>query len=406
MANYSHLCKEQRITIEELLKENKTFTFIAKALKVDRTTISKEIRRNRHLTRSVLGEFSKNGINKAIKSCNKLTKPPYCCNACPFKSKCIKSHLYYNARKAQDNYENNLVVARSGIDITKDEIDTINKVIVPLVKNKKQSVNQIFINHPDILYFSKTTFYKYVNDKVILLDNLDLPRKVRYKKRKYKNKKTKRDDALLIGRTYEDYLAKTGKNENLIIWELDTVIGRITDTKCLMTFILVETNFMIIRLLDKKDVANVNKAFAELKKDLGIELYSKVIDVIVTDNGTEFFNPIYIENDLTTGEKVCNLYYCHPSSPEEKPELEKNHEYIRYVLPKKTSFQNLTSEDIKRLEDNINNIPREILGNATPYNLTKEKYPEIIKRLNSRYIEPDDVSLNPKDILGGQNNDK
>ena len=82
-----------------------------------------------------------------------------------------------------------------------------------------------------------------------------------------------------------------------------------------------------------------------------------------------------------------------------KPELEKNHEYIRYVLPKKTSFENLTKEDIKQLEDNINNIPREILGNETPYNLTKEKFPELIEKIKSSYIKPDDVTLNPKDII-------
>ena len=114
-------------------------------------------------------------------------------------------------------------------------------------------------------------------------------------------------------------------------------------------------------------------------------------------------DPIHIEHDLDTGEKLKSVYYCHPNSPEEKPELEKNHEYIRYVLPKKTSFENLTKEDVKRLEDNINNIPREILGNKSPYQLTKEKYPELIKKLNCKYIKPNDVSLNAIDIIGGDN---
>ena len=59
----------------------------------------------------------------------------------------------------------------------------------------------------------------------------------------------------------------------------------------------------------------------------------------------------------------------------------------------------LTVEDIKRLEDNINNIPRDILGGDTPYNLTKEKFPTLIEKLESNYIAPDDVSLNKKDII-------
>ena len=83
----------------------------------------------------------------------------------------------------------------------------------------------------------------------------------------------------------------------------------------------------------------------------------------------------------------------------------KNHEYIRYVLPKKTSFEHLTKEDIKLLEDNINNIPRDILGGKTPYELTKEKFPELIKRIGSNYIQPDDVTLNKKYIIGGENHE-
>ena len=56
------------------------------------------------------------------------------------------------------------------------------------------------------------------------------------------------------------------------------------------------------------------------------------------------------------------------------------------------------------MEDNINNIPRDILGNETPYNLTKEKYPELIEKFGSNYIQPDEVSLNSESILGDNDN--
>ena len=163
---------------------------------------------------------------------------------------------------------------------------------------------------------------------------------------------------------------------------------------------LVENNFMLIRLLDKKDIENINKEFTLLKDKLGIDLYKQFIEIILTDNGSEFYDPLHMEIDLNTGEKISSVYYCHPSLPEEKAELEKNHEYIRYVLSKKTSFKNLSKEVIKKLEDNINNIPREILGNKSPYDLTKDKYPELIQKLNSKYIKPDNVSLNRIDIIG------
>lgn len=407
MTNYSHLCKEQRNTIEYLLNKGFDFTYIGNAINMDRTTISKEIRRNRIIKNSLFSPFSKNGITKALNKCERLNKPPYCCNNCENKNSCNKYHLYYNAKEAQKHYENSLTESRTGINTTPKEIDIINKNIVPLIKNKKQSVNQVYINHPDILPISKTTFYKYVNEGVILLSNLDLPRRVKYKKRKNKkNKNNKRDFAILIGRKYEDYTARIEIDKNLHIWQLDTVIGTTKDTKCLMTFLLVETNFMIIRLLEQKDVIHIDNEFTILKNTLGLKTYKENINIILTDNGVEFYDPIHMEFDLDTGEKLCSVYYCHPNSPEEKSELEKNHEYIRYVLPKKTSFQNLTKEDIKTLEDNINNIPRDIFGGKTPYELTKEKHPELIKKLNSNYIKPDDVTLNPDDILGGDNNER
>lgn len=405
MTNYTQLYKEDRDSIEELLKKGCSFTDIANEIKKDRTTISKEIRRNRIIRSSFYTLFNEKGIQKAVNSCERLKKPPYVCNNCPFKNSCTKHHLYYNAKAAQSHADEIKSESRKGIDATEEEINIINKNIVPLIKDKKQSVNQVFTNHPDILPFTKTTFYTYVNNGIINLTNLDLPRKVKYKKRNKKdNKEYKRELSILINRTYEDYIIRLDeeKDKKLNIWQLDTVIGLQNDNKCLLTFLMVETNFMIIRLLDKKDVYNVDEEFTKIKNALGSELYKNTIDIILTDNGIEFYDPIHLEHDLDTGEKLCSVYYCHPNSPDEKPEIEKNHEYIRYVLPKKTSFEHLTKEDIKLLEDNINNIPRDILGGKTPYELTKEKFPELIKRIGSNYIQPDDVTLNKKYIIGGE----
>ena len=398
--NYLHLDKENRNNIEDLINKGLNFTDIADAVGKDRTTIAKEIKRNRYLKAAYFPDYSKEGISRAIKGCEKLSKPPYCCNHCKNRSTCTKRHLYYNATKAQKHYNETLSESRKGFDISKEEIDLINKIIIPLMKNNKQSVNQVFINHKDILYMSKPTFYKYIDSGIIALTNLDLPKKVKYKKRKSKEEKEyKRKLALSIGRTYEDYIIRINNDKNLKIWQLDTVIGKISDNKVLMTFLLVETNFMIIRLLDKKNTECVIKEFNKLKNDLGIDYYSKFINIILTDNGTEFYDPISIEYNLETGDKLLSLFYCHPNSPEEKPELECNHKYIRYFLPEQSSFENLTYEEVKKIEDNINNIPREILGDKTPYELTNERYPELIKLLNSSYIKPDEVTLNPENIF-------
>lgn len=399
MTNYNHLNQEQRDTIQFLLNYNFSFTYIGNAIKVDRTTVAKEIKRNRYVKHPFYLPFSFSGIQKTINICDKLSKPPYVCNGCKFKSSCTNPHLYYNSKEAHKHYEETLISTRQGYNITNDELMLIEKNIVPLIKNKKQSVNQVFINHPDILYFSKTTFYKYVNEKLLSLSNIDLPRKVRYKaRRNRKSTENKRDFAILIGRRYEDYLQRINNNSKATVWQLDTVIGKQDEQKCLMTFMLVETNFMIIRLLDKKNIQSVDDAFTKIKNNLGSSYY-KYVNIILTDNGSEFYDPIHMEYDLDSGEKLSSVYYCHPNSPHEKSELEKNHEYIRNVFPKGSSFEKLTEFQVKKLEDNINNVPREILGNETPYNLTKKLYPGLVEKFNSKFIKPDDVSLFEDDIL-------
>ena len=285
MANYSQLVREQRDNIQILINLNKSFTYIGNSINVDRTTISKEIKRNRYIKSNFYEAFDQKGIQDAINKCSKLSKPPYVCNNCPNKNTCNKHHLYYNSKIAQEHYENVLTTSREGIDITPNDIDEINSIIVPLIRDKKQSVNQVYINHSDILYISKPTFYKYIDLGILSLCNLDLPKKVKYKPRKkqYDND-YKRKNALLIGRTYNEFLTFSSDNPS---FNMDTVEG-VQGHKVLLTILIRSTKFMFIRLLDKKNVACVTKEINILKNKLGIKLFSKVFKIVLTDNGTEF----------------------------------------------------------------------------------------------------------------------
>lgn len=401
MTNYNQLNSNQRETIQILLNKGKSFTEIGKAINKDRTTISKEIRRNRYIKSNFYDAFDVKGINQAVEKCEKLKQKPYVCNNCPNKKTCNKHHLYYEYKIAEEHYQKNLVESRTGIDIKPDTINDIENQIVPLIKNKKQSINQVYINHPDILYFSKSTFYKYVDIGVFSLTNADLPKKIRYKQRKHKNfnSKNKRELSLLKGRKYEDFIEFSSKHPRMNIVEMDTVIGKRNENKCLLTLYIRETHFMLIFLLNKKDSASVNAKINFIKETLGIKLYSKIFRIFLTDNGSEFFSVLNFERDLETNKKLSNIFFCHPYSSYEKHGVEVNHEYIRRVLPKGTSFNILNDNNVKNLQDNINSIPRISLGNETPYNLTKKLYPDLIKKLDCKFIKPDDVSLSKDDIL-------
>ncbi len=348
-----HLCKEQRNVIEYLLNINKNFTYIAFSIDVDRTTISDEIKRNRFVKSPIYDKFDKNGIEKIAYKCDLLLKPPYVCNTCVNKRYCIKNKLYYNARLAQEISDRRKSESKQGVDISPETIEEIENTIVPLIKDKKQSINQIYNNHSDILYFSKTTFYRYVDSGVLSLCNLDLQKKVKYKKRKTTNDTDyKRKLAILKGRTYEEFLSFISIHTKMNICEMDTVDGK-QGGKVFLTILIRETKFMFIRLLDKKNIACVNKEIDKLKKILGIKLFSKVFRIVLTDNGNEFLDPLKIEIDYNSGNKTCNVFYCNPYSSFQKANIERNHEYIRRVIPKGISLDTLTTEQVQTLETNI-----------------------------------------------------
>jgi IS30 family transposase len=147
------------------------------------------------------------------------------------------------------------------------------------------------------------------------------------------------------------------KHPDFPLVQMDTVIGE-QGGKCLMTIHFVETSFMLAFLRDANTSKSVIDIFNLLDKILGHELFDKLFPVILTDNGSEFSNPKAIElREYSVSGKGCRrtyVFYCDPSKPYEKGAIEVNHELIRRILPKGTSFNNLTQQDISLMMNHIN----------------------------------------------------
>lgn len=76
--------------------------------------------------------------------------------------------------------------------------------------------------------------------------------------------------------------------------------------------------------------------------------------------------------------------------------IEKNHEFIRYVLPSGRSFDELDPMDITLLMNHINNYPRANLNGNTPFSMAKLLTDEtLFKALHYHKIKPDNVILKP-----------
>ena len=420
-----HLTLDERKTIEQMIKEGYSFTQIGEKIGKHRTTISKEILNHRFLKESIqYNSYFANWIhsetceNNGYKGCNKscknfverecliLKNTPYVCNGCSKKSNCRFSKYYYRAKDANNEYESFKSESRIGVRISQEDIYQINSIITPLIRDKHQSINHVFINHPDLLWFSKPTFYSYVNSSLFSFRNIDLVRKVKYKPRKDNEKRRTRTESIIrIGRTYQDFLDYTSLHPDSSIVEMDTVEG-IKGGKVFLTLLFRQSNFMLIFLMENKTMECVEKVFVTIRKLIGNKEFKRIFEIILTDNGSEFFNPISIETDYQTGEELSHIFYCDPSASYQKGSIEKNHEYIRYVIPKSNSFNHLTQESCNLLASHINSTSRIILRNKTPYEAVQTLLDkEIIDKFNIQYIQPDNVDLSPTLLKGESKND-
>ena len=364
MANYSHLSYEERSCLEEGLNNNKSIFQISKELGRNHSTILREVDRNKIYYKPNNYGYSNTTDPKNLykyQPCERLSKPPYVCNGCKSRSGCRKERFTYYARKADDSYKQLKSDCRKGINLSEEDVFNINKIITPLIK-KGQTVNHIYINHPELLDFSKVSFYNYINNGIFEFRPIDLPRMVKYKKRKNKKRRTRKEREILIGRKYIDFIDYSTKHSDLNIVEMDTVEGIESDSKCLLTLFWRKSNFMLIFLLESQTTEEVTKVFEYLQQTLLVDDYKRLFQIILTDNGHEFYDVLNIEFHHKTGELSSKVFYCDPGASYQKGGLEKNHEFIRYVLPKKTSFENLTQLDCNILSSHINSLCRESLN--------------------------------------------
>ena len=432
-----HLTLSDRILIEQELLAGTRLNAIACKLNKDPSTIAKEIRKHAvtangkyYYKKCHICKFfpscsvtRKDGLvhcgrsnfcrRSSCKDCHDIYVPDYCsmfvelicdrreksphvCNACTDRHACRLEHKIYKAKEAQKSYEVTLSESRQGINLTEEELKDLNELISPLVKNG-QPLSHVFAVHADDIPVCRRTLYNYLDMNLFTARNLDLPRRVRYKKRKKRSSGNSTVDKQLYRRkrTYKDFNIFMEAHPDVNVVEMDTVKGSRDAGKCLLTLLFRNCSFMLIILLNSCTQESVVKAINDLTDLFGIRLFRKTFPVLLTDNGPEFKNPWAIEK-TPDGRHRTYVFYCDPYVSNQKARLEKNHEYIRYVIPKGRSMQKLKQEDINLMASHINSTARDSLNGATPFELASLLLDKRIPVLTGQFkVSPDDVMLKP-----------
>lgn len=426
--NQKHLTLSQRIEIEKGLLSGLSFVKIATSISKDPSTISKEIRRHASV-KTRKNQFapipcgSRNNcsqINLCSKKCGskckicrepklrctdfckdyapvqceKLLKPPYVCNGCGKRGNCLLEQQIYSAKYADDCYRELLVSAREGINQTPESIQRLDELVSPLIK-KGQSIAHIYVNHAKEIKCSRRTLYSYIDQSVLTARNLDMRRRVKYKKRKKSTQCSIVNREFRKGRSYEDFQKLLKDNPSVSVVEMDTVEGK-KGGKVLLTLMFRNCSLMLAFLLDSKTQEEVQRVFDNLTQVLGVKLFQTIFPIILTDNGSEFQNPLALES-TEDGEMRTKIYYCNPNSSWQKGMIEKNHQYIRFVVPKGNSFDLYTQPDITRMINHINSEARDSLNGCTPYQLSQLLLNhQLHTGLSLQEITPDEVILKPE----------
>jgi IS30 family transposase len=310
MKRFRHLTEEQRYHLYILLKEHFSKTEICKRLKIHRSTLWREIKRNsgfRGYRPKQAQRFSDDRKANAFK------------------------------RIIFDSKMKNLV--ELGIKKGLSPVQISNRLILE--------------NHGSV---SHERIYQHIIEDKKLGGNLfSFMRQGNKKRKKRYGKYDKRGqikDRVSIEKRPKIVDKKIRKGD----WEIDTVVGK-NHKGVLITVVERKTSFTLMKYVKTKNAVEIAGETVKLLKP-----YQNKVHTITADNGKEFANHKYISKRLK-----AKVYFAHPYHSWERGLNENTNGLIRQYFKKGTSFENITDEEVKEVMTKLNERPRKKLNYKTPF---------------------------------------
>jgi IS30 family transposase len=307
MGSYRRLTRVDRITIQKGLEQGKNRAEIAAELGFHRSSVGRELKRN-----------------KAVKAS-------------------------YNWRGAQ----------AKAVSAKKQRHEYRRKIEGPLEELVRQKLEQ-FLSPQQIserLRYEKSewklsheTIYKWV---YFLAPDYRAYLRWRSRKRQKRSRRLRRLEFKFPKKIITERPESANLRAEIGHWERDLLEGQ-RSGPALLVIQERKSRRTILQKINSKHAVHVNAATASSLKD------QKVLSM-TNDNGIEFG----CGDDL---EKLIKapVYYCHPYTSWERGSVENVNGLIRQYFPKKTDFSKVTEREIKQVEDALNCRPKKVLGYRTP----------------------------------------
>ena len=352
---YKHLNIKERVMIETIMKEQLevygkvNITSIAKKLNRSKSTISREIRRNRFVV--VTEVFNKDSI---------------------FKKKKVITFEYESTEANEKALKKQKEKGTSRIKLlyNKQLIKEVNRLLKEEGKSPDIVAYKIRENKTFNVKVSTNTIYDGIRKGYLEVSTKDRKRMKDKSRRcrveRNKIPESKKDRSIELRPDYINNRKEFGH------FEMDLVLGKQgKDTECLLTLTERKTRFEIVIKLNNKSSSEVIGAINSIKEHLK-GYSSEIFKSITTDNGSEFSRYEEIEEILGT-----MVYFCHPGASYEKGTNERHNGMLREYIPKGSDISKYSAEDLDRIVSKLNDLERKKLNYYTPYMKILEEYDSI-----------------------------
>lgn len=395
---YARLTRHERQAIERMLDRGKGCREIAREIGRAPSTVANEVERHRFVTspRALRGEPAP-AAGELAAACPRLGSWPRCCNGCAKRRGygCNRRpRVFYDARMAQRAADAELSEARRGIDETEPSAAAKLEAIRDGLR-RGLSPEQIAATRPE-LGLAASTIYRWVDAGYAEMTNMELRRKVGYRPRRKSapagaGRHSRRRSHAEFGALPGD--ARAGA------WEMDTVVGRASDSARLLTLYHRPTGFQLAIPVPDGTCASTLAGLGLVRAALGPEGMRRVFRLVLTDNGPELADEggIAALSGELPGE--TRLFYCDPRRADQKGGCERNHVEIRKLLPegRGVSFDRLTRADAALVMSQVNSEPRGRLAWRSPAEMLLAALGEDARALMDAFgvelLEPAELDL-------------
>lgn len=309
---YHHLTESQRCQISALKKRGDSQKSIAIFLRIDKSTISRELNRNSSSRR---GYSQIRAHNKAKNRRHKASSKPKKMFSTVISLIKEKLHLQWSPEQISG-------WMRDG-------------------------------NHPTFISHERIYQYVWADKKA----GGDIYKEFRHGGKKYnKRNGVNAGRGCIPGRIDIDERPDVVEKKRRVgDWELDTIVGK-NHKGAIVSMVDRATKLTKLAICKSREAAPVTKALTRCLSPV-----REFVLTLTADNGKEFAKHATVSNKLK-----ADFFFAKPYQSWQRGLNEHTNGLVRQYFPKGTSFDNISNEDIARVENLINNRPRKILNFKTP----------------------------------------